>query len=166
MNDYMNERFPITKAGFEKLELELESLKYERPQIIKSISEARELGDLSENAEYHAARERQGLVESKIMELESKKSRAEVIDVANLSGDTVMFGATVTMSIYDEQTGSTDEVIYQIVGEYESDISKRMISIKSPLVISLLGKKEGDVVEVKTPKGDYRIYKIIKIEFI
>ena len=166
MSDYVTTRFPITRRGFQKLEAELEALKSERPKIIKSISDARELGDLSENAEYHAARERQGLVESKIMELESKRSRAEVIDVSELSGDTVMFGATVTVSVYDEQTDVTSVMKYQIVGEYEADLSKNMISIKSPLVLSLLGRKEGDSVEVKTPRGDYKIYQIMKIEFV
>ncbi|MFV9839162.1 MAG: transcription elongation factor GreA [Aaplasma endosymbiont of Hyalomma asiaticum] len=166
MSDYVTTRFPITKRGYQQLESELEALKSERPKIIKSISDARELGDLSENAEYHAARERQGLVESKIMELESKRSRAEVIEVSELSGDAVMFGATVTVSVYDEQNDSSSVVKYQIVGEYEADVSKNMISIKSPLVLALLGKKEGDSVELKTPRGDYRVYQIMKIEFV
>ncbi|QXK92260.1 transcription elongation factor GreA [Neoehrlichia mikurensis] len=166
MADYITTRFPITKKGFEKLESELELLKSERPKIIKSISDARELGDLSENAEYHAAREKQGLIESKIMELESKKSRAEIIDVSELSGDTVMFGATVTLSICNECNDVISVTKYQIVGEYEADVSKNMISIKSPLTVSLLGKRQGDVVEVKTPKGDYKMYKIMNIEFI
>ncbi|KJV69299.1 transcription elongation factor GreA [Candidatus Neoehrlichia procyonis] len=166
MADYITTRFPITKKGFEKLESELELLKSERPKIIKSISDARELGDLSENAEYHAARERQGLIESKIMELESKKSRAEVIDASELSGDTVMFGATVTLSMCNEDNDIVSVTKYQIVGEYEADVSKNMISIKSPLTMSLLGKKKGDIVEVKTPKGDYKMYKIMNIEFI
>ncbi|MEH0831354.1 transcription elongation factor GreA [Anaplasma bovis] len=166
MSDYATTRFPITRMGFQKLEAELEALKKERPKIIKSISDARELGDLSENAEYHAARERQGLVESKIMELESKRSRAEVIEVSELSGDTVMFGSTVTVTVYDEQSDTTSTVKYQIVGEYEADVSKNMISIKSPLVLALLGKKEGDTVELRTPRGDYKVYNIVKVEFV
>lgn len=154
-------KFPITKKGYEKLEQEIKQLKYvERPAIIEAIASAREFGDLSENAEYHAAREKQSFIEGKIIDLESKFSRADVIDSSTLSNDSVKFGATVTLIEDDTEK----ECIYHIVGEYEADISKSKISIQSPLAKALIGKSVGDIVEVITPKGD-KAYEIISISF-
>ena len=133
----------------------------ERIAVIKAISEARALGDLSENAEYHAARERQGFIEGRIAELEAKLSLAEVIDVAKLKGDIVRFGASV--KLIDEET--EEESIYQIVGVDESDIKKGFLSISAPLARSLIGKKTGDSVEVHTPGGS-KTYEIISVEFV
>jgi len=155
------ERVPMTVEGFKKLEVELQRLKTEeRPRIIAAISEARAHGDLSENAEYHAAKEQQGLNEARVAELEDKLSRAEVIDTAKLSGDSVKFGATV--SLEDEDTG--DKVKYKIVGENESNVREGKISIASPIARALIGKSKGDSVEVNTPKGA-RSYDILKIEW-
>ncbi|RYE11582.1 MAG: transcription elongation factor GreA [Rickettsiales bacterium] len=147
--------------GFNKLENELRNLKTnERPAIIKAISEARELGDLSENAEYHAAREQQSLIEGKIIDLEDKVARAEVLDIAKLSGEVIKFGATV--KLIDEDT--SDEHMYTIVGEYESDISKSLISVISPLAKALIGKTIGDYVEVITPRST-KAYEIIDVKY-
>lgn len=156
------EKFPITIEGFKKLEEEHKKLKtIERPMIISAIAQARELGDLSENAEYHAAREKQSFIEGRIMELEDKIARADVIDISKLSGKRIKFGATVTL--IDEDTSET--IRYQIVGEYEADLNIGMISIASPLARALIGKEEGDYVEVVTPKGT-KAYEITKVEFI
>src|ERR1700742_5052476 len=146
----MTDKVPMTKLGYERLEAELKNLKgHERPAVIKAIAAAREHGDLSENAEYTAARERQSFVEGRIMELEAKISHAEVIDVSKLDGKVVKFGATVTL--VDDDSG--DKVNYQIVGEDESDIKAGRLSISSPLARALIGKQIKDAVEVTTPKG-------------
>ena len=151
----------MTAEGYKSLEEEIKFLKsVERPRIIKAIAEARAHGDLSENAEYHAAKEQQGLNESRVLELEDKVSRAEVIDVSKLSGSTVKFGATVLL--VDEDT--EDEVKYQIVGEIEADVKKGRVSITSPIARALIGKSVGDSVEVNTPGGG-KSYEILKIEF-
>lgn len=154
-------KFPITQKGYDKLEQEIKDLKYkERPKIIEDIASAREFGDLSENAEYHAAREKQSFVEGRILDLEDKLARAEKIDVAKLSGDIVKFGARVVL--LDSDTDEEEE--YLIVGEYEADITKKRISIVSPIARSLIGKKEGDIVEVKTP-GGIKEYDIVSVKF-
>lgn len=155
------EKIPMTRAGYEVLEQELKTLKsVDRPTVIKAIAEAREHGDLSENAEYHAAREKQSFVEGRIKELESILGRAEVIDTAKLSG-AVKFGATVT--IVDED--SDEERTYQIVGEAEADLEKGLLNIKSPLARALIGKDEGDSVEVRTPGGD-KGYEILAVKYL
>ena len=155
------ERVPMTMEGFRKLELELHRLKAEeRPRIIQLIAEARGQGDLSENSEYHAAKEAQGLNEAKVAELEDKLSRAEVIDPATLSGSTVKFGATVTL--VDEDTD--EQVKYKIVGEFEADVREGKISIGSPIARALIGKSKGDTAEVATPKGT-RSYEIVNVQF-
>ncbi len=155
------EKVPMTAAGFDKLQEELKHLKSnERPAIIKAIADAREHGDLSENAEYHAARERQSFIEGRVMELEDRISRAEVIDVSKLSGDIVKFGANVTL--IDEDT--EEQTTYQIVGAYEADINQGQISITAPLARALIGKKQGDSVEVTTPGGS-KAYEITEVAF-
>lgn len=156
-------KFPITSKGFENMQAELEKLKEEKPSVIQAISDARDQGDLSENAEYHAARERLGFIEGRIMEIESKLSHAEVIEVKNLSGDSVMFGATVILSMLSDNNGEV-EYVYKVVGEYEADVSKQLISTSSPLGSALIGKKVGEYVEVTVPNGE-KLYKIVKIEF-
>ncbi len=151
----------MTPAGFAALEIELKKLKStDRPEVIKAIDEARAHGDLSENAEYHAARERQSFIEGRIGELEDKISRAEVIDPATLSGDTIKFGATVTL--IDEDT--EEKVIYQIVGEQEADVSKGRISITSPVARALIGKTKKQSVEVITPRGS-KVYEVVKVQY-
>lgn len=155
------ERVPMTAEGYRKLEAELHRLKSEeRPRIIQAITEARSHGDLSENAEYHAAKEAQGMNEAKVAELEDKLSRAEVIDPKTLSGDTVKFGATVTL--VDEDT--EEEVEYMIVGELEANVREGRVSIGSPIARALIGRSKGDSVEVTTPKGA-RSYEIMNVEF-
>lgn len=155
------DKFPITAAGYARMEEELRRMKtVERPAIIAAISEARAHGDLSENAEYHAAKEKQSFIEGRIQELEDKISRAERIDIAALSGDTVMFGATIT--IMDEDT--EEEIIYQIVSEYEADIKAKKISITAPLAKAFIGKKEEHTVEVKTP-GGVKTYTLLSVEY-
>ncbi|MFC5306052.1 transcription elongation factor GreA [Azospirillum picis] len=155
------EKVPMTAAGFNRLQEELKHLKItERPAVIKAIAEAREHGDLSENAEYHAARERQSFIEGRVLELEDKISRAEVIDPAKLSGDTVKFGATVTLADQD----TDEETTYQIVGQDESDIKNRLLSIQSPLARALINKSVGDSVEVSTPGGS-KLYEIVTVEY-
>lgn len=150
----------ITRAGFDQLEQELRVLRAEdRPAVIREIAEAREHGDLSENAEYHAAREKQSLLEGRIKELEGLISRAEVIDPAKLSGS-IKFGATVT--IVDEDTD--DEKTYQIVGEPEADLERGLLNIRSPLARALIGKEEGDSVEVVTPGGG-KSYEILAVRY-
>ncbi len=156
-------KFPITKEGFERMQVELDKLRKEKPTIIQDISDARDHGDLSENAEYHAARERLGFVEGRIMELEHKLSHAEVINVQSLSGDLVIFGATVTLSMFGDN-GDEVEYVYKIVGECEADVSQQLISSNSPLGSALIGKKIGEYVEVIVPNGE-KLYKIVKIEF-
>ena len=155
------EKIPMTRAGFVALDEELKHLKsVERPAIIRAIAEAREHGDLSENAEYHSAREKQSFIEGRIKELEGLLSLAEVIDPTRLSG-AIKFGATVT--IVDED--SDEEKTYQIVGETEADIEAGKLNIRSPLARALIGKDEGDAVEVKTPGGN-RSYEILSIRYI
>ena len=155
------EKIPLTKAGFDKLNEELRQLKStERPNIIKAISEAREHGDLSENAEYHAAKEKQSFIEGRVKELESIISLAEVINVSKLVGP-IKFGATV--ELIDEET--EESKVYQIVGEYEADIENNLLNLRSPLARALITKEEGDSVEVNTP-GGRRSFEIIKIKYI
>ncbi len=155
------EKFPLTPRGFAQLDAELKELKTERrPAVIRAIAEAREHGDLSENAEYHAAREEQSHIEGRIKELEAVLSLAEVIDLAKLSG-TVKFGATVELA--DEDTD--EEITYQIVGEYEADIDRFLLNIKSPLARALIGKEEGDSVEVRTP-GGAKSYEVLSVKFV
>jgi transcription elongation factor GreA len=154
------EKIPLTRAGFDKLDAELKHLKsVERPLIIRAISEAREHGDLSENAEYHSAKEKQSFIEGRVKELEGVISLADVIDVAKLSG-TIKFGARVTL--VDEDT--EEEKTYQIVGEYEADIESGKLNMKSPLSRALIGKDEGDSIEVRTP-GGVRSYEVLSINF-
>ena len=156
------EKVPMTASGYRKLEEELKHAKtVERPEVIQAIAEAREHGDLSENAEYHAAKERQGFIEGRVMELEDILSRAQVIDTAKLSGSQIKFGATVTL--VDED--SEEESKYQIVGDFEADLKIGRISISSPVARALIGKEEGDVVEVNTPGGG-KSYEILKVEYI
>ena len=155
------EKIPLTRTGHTALSDELKSLKsVERPAVIRAIAEAREHGDLSENAEYHAARERQSFIEGRVKELEAILSRADVIDPSKLSG-TIKFGATV--KLVDEDTD--EEKTYQIVGEPEADIEKGLLNIKSPLARALIGKDEGDSVEVNTPGGT-KGYEVLRIEYI
>src|SRR3954462_558654 len=156
------EKIPMTAAGFKALEDELNRLKnVDRHDIIKAIAEARAHGDLSENAEYHAAKERQAFIEGRVMELEDQLGRAEVIDVSKLSGTTVKFGATVT--VVDEDTDQKRK--YQIVGDVESDAKRGRISLSSPIARALIGKSKGDTVEVAAP-GGARSYEILKVEFV
>jgi transcription elongation factor GreA len=155
------EKIPMTADGYKSLQEELHRLQAEeRPRIIDAISEARGHGDLSENAEYHAAKEAQGMNEAKIAELEDKLSRAEVIDISKLSGKQITFGATATL--IDEET--EDKRKFMIVGEAEADAKQGRISITSPIARALIGKKKGDVVEVTTP-GGAKSYEILKVEF-
>ena len=154
-------KIPMTAEGYHRLEEELKHLKaVERPAVIRAIAEAREHGDLSENAEYHAARERQGFIEGRVAELEDKISRAEIIDVTKLTGKQVKFGATVTL--IDEDT--EEKTLYQIVGEDEADIKARRLAITSPLARALVGKSVGDMVEVATPGGS-KSYEIARVAF-
>jgi len=156
------ERIPMTAGGYKALEDEVNQLKtVERPATIRMIEEARAHGDLSENAEYHAAKERQAFIEGRVMELEDKIGRADIIDVSKLSGNTVKFGATVTL--VDEDTDA--EMKFQIVGDLESDAKKGRISISSPIARALIGKTKGDTVEVSAP-GGARSYEILKVQFV
>ena len=156
------EKVPMTPEGHRALEKEAKHLKtVERPRIIKAIAEARAHGDLSENAEYHAAKEQQGMTEARVLELEGTLSRAQVIDITNITSDTVKFGATVT--VVDEDT--EEEIRYQIVGDFESDASNGKLSISSPVARALMSKKVGDSTEVATPGGG-RYFEILKIEFV
>ncbi|MGO9006317.1 MAG: transcription elongation factor GreA [Beijerinckiaceae bacterium] len=155
------DKVPMTVSGYASLEEELKRRQQiERPRIIQAIAEARSHGDLSENAEYHAAKDAQSLNEGRIAELEDKLSRAEVIDISKLSGSTVMFGATVTL--VDEDTD--EEKVYKIVGESEADVKAGLVSITSPTARALIGKKVGDTVEVNTPGGG-KSYEILKVAF-
>ena len=157
----MEERVPMTKQGYQDLTNELKHLKFEeRPRIVAAIEEARGHGDLSENAEYHSAREQQAFVEGRIQELEGALSHAQVIDTATLSGDKVLFGATVRLADADTEEEST----YQIVGQYEANLDKGLISLLSPLAKALIGKEIGDIVEVKTPGGE-KSYEILAVKY-
>lgn len=154
------EKIPMTRAGYDQLDAELRDLRSnERPAIIAAISEAREHGDLSENAEYHSAREKQSFIEGRIKELEQVLSRAEVIDPSKLSGG-IKFGATVVL--LDEDT--EEEKTYQIVGEHEASLEKGLLNLRSPLARSLIGKEDGDVVEVQTP-GGLKTFEILSVRF-
>ena len=160
-NEVTMEKVPMTRDGYAAMGDELKQLKsVERPAIIQAIAEAREHGDLSENAEYHSAREKQSFIEGRIKELEGLISLAEVIDPASLSGP-IKFGATIT--IVDEDTD--EEKTYQIVGEPEADLEKGRLNIKSPIARSLIGKEEGDSVEVRTPGGE-KSYEVLTIQYI
>lgn len=151
----------MTAEGYAALEAELKELKtVERPTVIAAIAEARSHGDLSENAEYHAAKERQSFIEGRIAELEDKIARAQVIDLSRLSGSTIKFGATVTL--LDEDSG--DESVYKIVGEDEADVRAHKVSITSPIARALIGKEQGDVVEVMAP-GGAKSYEVLKVEW-
>ncbi len=155
------DKIPLTRAGYTALSGELKTLKsIERPAVIRSIAEAREHGDLSENAEYHAAREKQGFIETRIKELEAIIGRADVIDPGKLSGP-IKFGATV--KLVDEDTD--EEKIYQIVGEPEADIGAGKLNLASPLARALIGKEEGDSIEVRTPGGE-KSYEVLSVEYI
>lgn len=155
------ERVPMTLEGYQKLELELQRLKSEeRPRIIQLIAEARSHGDLSENAEYHSAKEAQGMNEARVADIEDKLSRADVIDPSKLSGDTIKFGALVTLE--DEDSG--EKVKYRIVGDAEASVRDGKISISSPIARALIGKSKGDAVEVATPKGS-RSYEVLRVEY-
>ena len=155
-------KIPMTKEGYLKLQEELRKLTSEdRPNIIAAIAEARGHGDLSENAEYQYAKEQQSLIEGRISDLESSISRAEVIDIKEMSGDEIKFGATI--EIEDDDTGNKQK--YQIVGEYESDIENKKLSIISPLARGLIGKSQGDNVEINSPKGT-KSYTVISVKYI
>jgi transcription elongation factor GreA len=155
------EKIPMTQLGFSRLESELKELKsVQRPAIIEAISEARAHGDLSENAEYSAAKEKQSFIEGRIMELTAILSRAEIIDVTEHAAEHIKFGATVTL--VDEE--SEEKITYQIVGDYEADITRGLISNAAPIGRALIGKKEGTSVEVTTPKG-LRYYEVLKVEY-
>ncbi len=157
----MVEKVPMTRAGYDALHTELRNLKHvERPSVISAIEEARAHGDLSENAEYHAAKEKQGHIETRILEVESVLSRADVIDPTAHSGDRVIFAATVTVADEDDKPAR-----YQIVGQHEADVKDGRISYSSPLGRALIGRAVGDEVEVATPGGE-KYYEITKIEFI
>lgn len=154
------EKLPMLAEGYEKLIAELKALREERPKIVDAIEEARAHGDLSENAEYHAAKERQGQVEASIGDLEDKVSRAQIVDPTTLSGDRIVFGATVTLLDEDDKP-----VRYQIVGPYEADAKAGRISYNSPLGRALIGRRVDEEIEVTVPSGD-RFYVVSKIEFI
>ena len=155
------EKNPITPEGYTKLREELNNLRgVERPKVIQMIAVAREHGDLSENAEYHAARDRQSFIEGRVKELENKLALAEVIDPSKLSGDRVAFGAVVKLS----NTQTAEEVVYRILGADEANLGKGSISISSPLARSLLGKEVGDEVKVRMPGGD-RVYEVLDVSF-
>ena len=157
----MSDNVPMTATGLSQLEEELKHLKSAaRPEAIRAIAQAREHGDLSENAEYHAARERQSFIEGRVLELEDKIARSVVIDVSSLSGDSVKFGAKVT--VVDEDTD--EKLTYQLVGEMEADVKQGRLAITAPLARALIGKQVGDSVDVSTPKGE-KVYEILKIKF-
>jgi transcription elongation factor GreA len=152
----------MTAEGYQALDAELKRLKTEeRPAVIQAISEARSHGDLSENAEYHAAKERQAFIETRLAEIEDKIARAQIIDVSKLSGKQVKFGATV--QLVDEDTG--DKANYKIVGEDEADVKAGKVSITSPIARAMIGKEEGDVVEVMAP-GGAKSYEIVKVKYL
>lgn len=156
------EKIPLTKVGFTALETELKNLKgVERPNIIAAISEARAQGDLSENAEYSAAKEKQSFIEGRIQDLEAVLSRAQVIDTSKVNSKVIRFGATVLVADEDDDSERT----YQIVGDYEADIEKNKISLSSPLAKALIGKEEGDVAEFKAPSG-LKSFDILEVKYI
>lgn len=156
------DKYPMTSAGHDRLEAELKQLKHEeRPNVIKAIAEAREHGDLSENAEYHAAREKQSFIEGRIKELEAVIAHAEVINPKELSGNNIMFGATV--DLVDEETDA--KVTYQIVGEYEANLEQGRIANTAPIARALFGKEVGDSAEVITPNGT-RYYEILSVKYV
>ncbi|MBO6056154.1 MAG: transcription elongation factor GreA [Alphaproteobacteria bacterium] len=156
------EKVHMTPQGYKILEEELKKLKFEeRPAIVNAIAEARALGDLSENAEYHYAKDKQGFIEGRIRELESKLSRAEVIDITKLNGTSVKFGCTVT--ICDESTD--EEVTYKIVGVDEADIKKNLLSVGAPLARAMIGKEAGDEIKLNTPSG-MKQYEILEVKYI
>ena len=156
------EKVPFTKLGLDKLKNELDNLKkIERPSVIKAISIAREHGDLSENAEYHAAKEKQSFIEGRITELEDVLSRADIIDLTKLNSDKVTFGTKI--QVFDEELKK--EITYSIVGPYEANLEYGLISVSSPFARALLGKSKNDVAEVNTPRG-LKVYEIISIEII
>ena len=158
----MADKVPMTLVGYDQLNEELKKLKFEdRPTIVAAIEEARGHGDLSENAEYQTAREKQSFIEGRIQDLESALSRAQVIDPKTLTGDAILFGATVDVSDLDTDQKQT----YQIVGQYEANLEKGLISYISPLAKALIGKVKGDIVEVQTPKGT-KSYEVLAIRFI
>jgi transcription elongation factor GreA len=154
------DRVPMLAEGYERLTAELKALREERPKIVEAIEEARAHGDLSENAEYHSAKERQGQIEAAISDLEDRVSRAQIIDPTSLSGDRIVFGATVTLLDDDDKP-----IRYQIVGQTEADAKVGRISYNSPLGRALIGRKVGDEIEVTVPSGD-RFYVVEKIEFV
>jgi transcription elongation factor GreA len=156
------DKFQITTEGYQKLKAEIDNLKnVERPKVIKQIAEAREHGDLKENAEYHSAKDKQGFIEAQIADLEKKFSRAEVIDVSKISGDKVQFGATVRL----ENLDSEKKVTYKIVSEFEANIDDGLISSTAPVGRALIGKRIGDEVEIKIPNGIIN-YEILEIKFV
>jgi transcription elongation factor GreA len=156
------EKFQITPVGYQKLKEQLDKLKnLERPNIIKQIATARELGDLRENAEYHSAKERQGFIEAQISDLEDKYLRAEIIDISSIKSDKVKFGATVLL----ENIDNNSKIKYQIVSEFEANIEESLISINSPVARALITKEVGDEVEIRTPGGIVN-YEILKIDYI
>jgi len=158
----MNGSYPMTQDGYDQLKTELKHLtSIERPEVINAIAEARAHGDLSENAEYHAAKERQGYIEGRIQELNGKFSSANVIDVSKLSGDKIIFGATVKFVDVD----TDDEKCFKIVGEDEADLEKNMISVNSPIARALIGKKEGDTLVIPIPKGSIEV-EVLDVQFL
>jgi len=153
---------PMTSQGYQRLMEDLKRLKgVERPKVVQDIEEAREHGDLSENAEFHAAKERQSLLDVQIRETEDRLARAQVIEIAKLSGDKVVFGATVTLA--DEDNG--DKVVYQIVGDHEAEPKNGKISVSSPIARALIGKSVGDEIQVRTPTG-VRTFELLRLEFV
>jgi transcription elongation factor GreA len=155
------DKYPMTREGYDRLQKELKQLKgRDRPEVIKAIADAREHGDLSENAEYHAAKERQAFIEGRIMDLGAKSARADIIDITKMSGKMVRFGAKVTL--VDEE--NDHEIIYRIVSDYEADLKNGFISIQSPIARAVIGRSEGDSVEVDTPKG-IKYYEILSVDF-
>ena len=158
----MNGTFPMTQEGYDLLKQELKHLTtVERPDVINAIAEARAHGDLSENAEYHAAKERQGYIEGRIQELNGKLASANVIDVSKLSGDKIVFGATVSFVDVDTE----EEKRYKIVGEDEADLEQNKISVNSPIARALIGKKEGDTLVIPIPKGRIEV-EVLEVEFL
>lgn len=157
----MSDRIPMTSGGYTRLETELKRLKYdERPAVIKALAEAREHGDLSENAEYQAARERQSFIEGRVLELEDKIARAEIIDISQQGGSTIKFGARV--KLVDEETD--EEVVYQVVGPDEAEVQLGLLSISAPLGRALIGREAGDTVEVTTPRGN-RYFEVLEVAY-
>ncbi len=158
----MEEKVPMTTTGYKNLNEELKRLKFEeRPRIVAAIEEARSHGDLSENAEYHAAREQQSFIEGRIHELEGAISHAQIIDVTSFSGNKILFGATVCLSDAETEKQHT----YQIVGQYEANLEKGLISLLSPMAKALIGKELGDMIEVNTPKG-IKEYEILSVKYV